>query len=561
MAPDYPAATGAAAPRNSPLFLLPTKIWRAICDQVDNKTIKSLRTTCRYFSQVASLRLSRVFISPNPRNVETFIAIAHHEVYRHQITEIIWDDATLYEGPTEDDSDEEDYRRDDYYYDMSDDGDSGEDEDGTGSTRENLKWYRGENEFRINWKGDVPKWYKKACNRSIFDLMSALQAMGDDDVEISDHPPEQLLSHMPVQACWTYYQELLQQQREVLASQSHIQAFEDHVGSFPSLRRITITPATYGRLFSPLYETPMIRAFPRGFNFPISRGWPVVDHILPDCPEWEDDGSDWQGFRVVTRVLAENKDHGRVTDLRVDACQLETGLNSLVFEAENDTFRHFVTVLARPNFAHLHLDLMVDPNERQAEVFQSGLLKRALAGAANGKGLQHLSIGTSIVDECDGTYVTLETIFTYTALSRIEHLGLSRFYVTDHDLLMLMAHLPQTLRTVELNLLEFMDDAGNFRDFLNQARDSLDWQERAHKPSLRLSIETHTGDRLRQIWVDKELDSFLYYGGMNPFGQETKFGTPNYLVKGYGRIKDAFMPECEKPYVYYDASDHPMQQI
>lgn len=225
---------------------------------------------------------------------------------------------------------------------------------------------------------------------------------------------------------------------------------------------------------------------------------------------------------MVTCVLAENKDQGRVIDLRVDACQLQTGLNSLVFEAENNTFRHFEAVLARPNFAHLHLDLMVDLYERQADVFHTGLLKRALAGAADGKGLRHLSIGTNIdVWGADGRhefYVPLETIFSPAALSRVEHFGLSRFYVKNHDLLKLLASLPRTLRTVELTLLEFMDHAGNLRDFLDQVRDDLDWQKKTQKPSLRLGVLMDIGKRLREVWVDKELDSFLYEGGLNPFG-------------------------------------------
>lgn len=36
---------------------------------------------------------------------------------------------------------------------------------------------------------------------------------------------------------------------------------------FPSLKRITITPAAHGWLYTPLYQTPMIRAFPR-FTMP-----------------------------------------------------------------------------------------------------------------------------------------------------------------------------------------------------------------------------------------------------------------------------------------------------
>ncbi|KAI1761053.1 hypothetical protein GGR53DRAFT_47407 [Hypoxylon sp. FL1150] len=43
---------------------------------------------------------------------------------------------------------------------------------------------------------------------------------------------------------------------------------------FQSLRRIAITAVTHGFKYSPLYKTPMHRAFPNGFNYHIPRGWP-----------------------------------------------------------------------------------------------------------------------------------------------------------------------------------------------------------------------------------------------------------------------------------------------
>lgn len=78
---------------------LPRKIVNIICDHVSNNTIKKLRVICRFYAATAALRLDRVFISANLHNVEVFNAIADHEVFRAQITDIIWDDALLHEGP------------------------------------------------------------------------------------------------------------------------------------------------------------------------------------------------------------------------------------------------------------------------------------------------------------------------------------------------------------------------------------------------------------------------------------------------------------------------------
>jgi hypothetical protein len=40
----------------------------------------------------------------------------------------------------------------------------------------------------------------------------------------------------------------------------------DRDGPRPALKRVTITPSAHGHLFTPLYPTPIIRAFPKGFN-------------------------------------------------------------------------------------------------------------------------------------------------------------------------------------------------------------------------------------------------------------------------------------------------------
>ncbi|KFY89739.1 hypothetical protein V500_05528 [Pseudogymnoascus sp. VKM F-4518 (FW-2643)] len=273
---------GVSKPRNrgvpshiSATLRLPPKIVKIIVDQVPNSTIKNLRLTCRFYSETVALRLDRVFISANPRNVEVFTAIANHEAFRAKITEIIWDNALPYVRPEPHNEAEGDYGSDDDYEGCEDeDEDDGSDEDG------------------IDWRGEGPG--------------PSLVAR-----------EQQMSEQMPMEEAWEHYQELLQQQRDVLDSKAHIDALEKHIGSFPALERITITAATHGRLYNPLYEMPMICAFPCGFNHYIPRGWPIIRTCVPECDDWDEDCSDWQGFWVVTRLLAEDRDYGRVTDLRV----------------------------------------------------------------------------------------------------------------------------------------------------------------------------------------------------------------------------------------------------
>ncbi|EWY82849.1 hypothetical protein FOYG_14937 [Fusarium oxysporum NRRL 32931] len=148
------------------------------------------------------LHFDRVFISANSLNLQVFNGIANHQVYRHQVTEIVWDDARLSSGP-----EREEERRDFHY--LGSDPDFAEGANG------------------------CPRWFKAGSN-------------------ISDDPPchpschTTASDHMGLQECWAYYRALLEDQRQVLASNTDIESFKFGLQLFTRLKRVTITPATHG---------------------------------------------------------------------------------------------------------------------------------------------------------------------------------------------------------------------------------------------------------------------------------------------------------------------------
>ncbi|KAL2824508.1 hypothetical protein BDW59DRAFT_162396 [Aspergillus cavernicola] len=73
----------------SSLLCLPTEIITLICDYLPNSSIKALRLTCKKACNIARLRLNQVLLSANLLN----IYIADSETFRHNIKEIIWDNA------------------------------------------------------------------------------------------------------------------------------------------------------------------------------------------------------------------------------------------------------------------------------------------------------------------------------------------------------------------------------------------------------------------------------------------------------------------------------------
>lgn len=269
----------------SNLISLPNELLPLISSYLPNRDIKNLRLTCYSLRYRTRLRLDRVFLSANPRNVDVFRAIADHEVFRKGIVEIIWDDARLaYSSRKEDRF---------YAYDEPESSDTDE---------------------------DCPAWFSRACQENVKYLVHRKRY----DVDRQDHVAreQQVAGQLPLKVSWEYYQGLLRLQEDVLASEADIDALKFGLERFPALRRITITPAAHGWLFEPLYETPMIRDFPYGFNYQIPRGWPTIGEsgTPVEASPWvsEAEKNQWRGFRVITQVLAQQQHHHRVSELVID---------------------------------------------------------------------------------------------------------------------------------------------------------------------------------------------------------------------------------------------------
>ncbi|KAI8232596.1 hypothetical protein K4K54_011730 [Colletotrichum sp. SAR 10_86] len=74
---------------------LPIELSGAIFAHLSYSDLKKLRLASRRFSKVVTPYLSfkRVFISASNHNIQVFRNIANHETFRHDVREIVWDDA------------------------------------------------------------------------------------------------------------------------------------------------------------------------------------------------------------------------------------------------------------------------------------------------------------------------------------------------------------------------------------------------------------------------------------------------------------------------------------
>ncbi|KAL4862530.1 hypothetical protein BDV12DRAFT_178729, partial [Aspergillus spectabilis] len=348
-----------------------------------------------------------------------------------------------------------------------------------------------------------------------------------EDSRLAEH----LDSELSPRVCWQYYQNILQQQEDVIVFNKDAEALAYGLRRFPALTRITLTPAAHGWIWAPLYETPMIRAFPKGFNYPIPRGWPNGRYAgeKPIAKPWEDSGvrAEYRGFGIITRALAECAEH-HISELVIDVNSLETGLNCCVFEEPNAEYNELMTILKQPGFRHLDLALLVGGQERTGwRCFCSKLLFRALANAYD---LEHISLTTNVKPDpaYDSTknslggsreqWEPLRTIFPVETWHSLRHFGLSGFLVDKDDLIKLLRALP-TLRSLFLAHLWFVDHGGCFRELLEDMRDKLDWRARdpVARPRISISVPTDYQQLGHAVWIDKEVREFVYGDGQNPF--------------------------------------------
>lgn len=514
------------------LHTLPLELLDLVLSLLPNRDIKNIRQTCKYLCDAAPLRLARVFLSPNPRNIEVFNAIAEHDVYRLNIVEIIYDDARLSRSL---------------------------------ETAEDIEFANLESPPPEG----VPYWFFRIYSQK-------LEKAKEDGTGLMVERPDHIEVRMQAEAAvppleaYRHYQKLLKQQEGVIHAGHDIVALELGLERFPNLRRITLTPAAHGKTLRPLYETPMIRSLPRGLICPTPRGWPKAKFTssIPVADPWDNEAEkdQWRGFRLILRTLAQHP-HS-ITEFVVDINKLLAGVNCRIFDEPNEEYDNLSALLQRPNFSRIDLALFTGGQEQENWwSFRSNLLHDALA---NAKDLQHVSLscGLTRIDpsvkkrrqsDSDGMehFTPLRTIFPTNQWTQLRHFGLSRFIVRQDDLVSVLSELSPTLRSVDLSLLTFMWSGGNYRGLVRDMRDVLKWHEKqaSERPRITIHVDLlsnkHPGHFLD---VSRDAEHFVYRDGANPFGDGGKSGRQRadvpYKGSGFGTYRFTFVPENDRPYLH-----------
>ncbi|KAK6710171.1 hypothetical protein SNK05_004648 [Fusarium graminearum] len=276
------------------LSSLPPELGDYIASFLTNRDIKSLRLTSSSVCRIVTLRLERVFIGANPRNIQVAYEVANHETFRKRVKEIIWDET---------------------YF-----------------NRESVA-------MRDYSKND---WYTHLCRDEIGRLAMSKGRPGDAARMC------QLAAAMGSVESIEVYKELLRGQSSVLESGADVKAFEYALDRFTSLRRVTISTKTHGRLFMPIYQTPMIRSFPYGFVYPFPR--PVIQgsYFFRNNETIER-----RGVYSTLRALAKHGKHN-VSEFIIDD-EMRYRLGRSDGTDDKTALADLRSLVQRPGFHRLHL--------------------------------------------------------------------------------------------------------------------------------------------------------------------------------------------------------------
>ncbi|OBS23459.1 hypothetical protein FPOA_04008 [Fusarium poae] len=483
------------------LSTLPVELGHHIARFLANRDIKSLRLTSSSLRARFTLCLKRVFISASPRNLKVVKEVADHEVFRHGVTEIIWDES-------------------EFQY--------------TSSKLRTCDW---------DWG-----YYLDSCREDICEL-----AGGWTNADLTGRPDDatrQLAAAMSRDECEQLYSELADEEECILKSGEDIKVFEYALDRFPLLRRVTISTKAHGRLFMPMYETPMIRSFPYGFvyHLPDLSGQSVYGY--DSSLLWEDEQSGnrpkytvhRRGVCSSLRMLARHERH-KVSEFIIEDLTRINWIPVSKFDNKGYALADLKSLIQRPGFSRLHL-FADDPKGHEILEKVENLRSLRICGRWSDAYLQ----------------------FPRCVMQSLQNLELDKLELEAHNFMTFVGPL-NSLRSLQLRYAIFSrqygveeetdpNPTGNPHEFLNALKEN-DWCSRSSRPKVTIELVDGSWYEGQMLRLDSDVDEFLYENGENPFVPDKfeVFHGHSYFVsqdmdkicEGKGIEVDEYDPEYERP--------------
>ncbi|KAJ3472668.1 hypothetical protein NLG97_g10803 [Lecanicillium saksenae] len=361
---------------NSPrLSTLPIELRDEILSFLVWQDIANLRLLCREYSKVFLPKGERVFVSANTLDIQVLYAIANNEILRHRVLEVVWDDSRFQRI----------------------------EENHEGIEHDSALWT-----WRIS-HGKVPYWFALGWEKVFLQFM-------DRDGRYKVEPyHENMLKHfgeaMTMNDSWAFYLQTWLEQEKNMEKNADIDAFRHALQRFPNIDRVVVTPSAHGYNFAPLYRTPAMRNFPKGFIYPEPISWPTTpnDHSSPaEALSWRRFEGDhrmmlgskatlatfhdrWRGFCAAIRIVVE--ENHPIRELDLSSYNRITGINCNIFRRECAEYQHLCHILSFPGFRRFEIAVQMDDISTHGySCFKKGLFRQLLARAPN---MVHFSLTTT----------------------------------------------------------------------------------------------------------------------------------------------------------------------
>ncbi|EWG45062.1 hypothetical protein FVEG_15787 [Fusarium verticillioides 7600] len=419
---------------------LPAEVLNQVFHQLPNIDLKILRQTCTYIKDSTHLRLSRLFLSPNLRDIEVFKAVANHEAFRLQVTEIIYDD-TRFDAAHE---------------------------------MEWTSWYNEEKD--IGEVTEVPEWYRHIYrgNREDIRRYSPHHSQAKEALE-------HLLS--PAEA-FKHFKRLWQEQQETIATNRDADALK-------SLLRGLLYPIERGW---PLTEDHS--------NFPEARDWDglekdkwrgyclvsrIVAQHLRENPESKlaELAVDTNQLRTgISCRIFDDAENSEIKDLKAILSHPGFASLDLSLHCGNQCEKNWCSF--RSN--HLRETLAMARDIQHFSLLTNVIYVDDFDESDSD------DYHDPDAEEVDH-FIPLQTILPVNDWHQLRHFGLCRFIVKKDDVINVLEILSPTLESVELSYLIFMPDSGDYHSLVQDMRQKLGWRERdaESQPKIVVRIDVRFG--------------------------------------------------------------------
>ncbi|KAF2027690.1 hypothetical protein EK21DRAFT_114625 [Setomelanomma holmii] len=344
-ADEFPEAFGSSG--NNPksevksILDLPAEVLAIVCQDLSNLDIKRLRLTCKILAKNVDLRINRVYVSPNRANLQCLQKILDHPRYRHQVHELVWDDAQLEEYPDVEDFsrvvtlDEANSKRDIEsmleWYTVSDESDD-----------EELKQFEHDDFFMED--GRLTEVAKGILLRH--NTQSAKDVLAQN------------ATRMSIEDSWDHYQDLYREEQEIMSRQLDVAALRQVLRACPNLRRVTLTSAIWYPWNTHAYRnSPFLQSLPPGFRKPSV--WPWLTYRPQSTPAQaayisktlrmpilEKTGSlprEFRGYSILVSTLL-NMRQSSISEFIIDPAMETTGISHQLFTTENADWLNTVSL-------------------------------------------------------------------------------------------------------------------------------------------------------------------------------------------------------------------------